>query len=114
MKEDRLKLKTNFDTLYLRFYSDLDSFEHNTERLDDDSENEGDIFKDNALQWCQTIGRLVGSGKLKQSLPHFGEDDNDELRDYLLVVDADNDPNSEKVFGRFKKTVANLQHRRQR
>jgi hypothetical protein len=115
VKEDRLKLKTKHDTLYLRFYSDLDSFEHNTERMDDESEKEGDIFKDNALQWCQTIGRLIGAGHLKQDLPHFGDDDNDELRDYLLVVDADNDPSSEKVFGRFKKKVAHLQHhRRQR
>jgi hypothetical protein len=116
VKEDRLKLKTKHDTLYLRFYSDLDSFEHNTERMDDESEKEGDIFKDNALQWCQTIGRLIGAGHLKQDLPHFGgDDDNDELRDYLLVVDADNDLNSEKVFGRFKKKVAHLQqHRRQR
>jgi hypothetical protein len=54
-----------------------------------ESEAEGPIFKNNAFQWVQTIGRYCGPEQLTQSLQHFGEDSADELRDYLLVHDSE-------------------------
>ena len=89
LKEDRLKIETKHDTLYLRFYSDLDNMEHNVDRVMSESETEGELFKNNAYQWCQTVARLCGVGQLQQRMPHFGDDSCDELRDYLIVVDMD-------------------------
>ena len=77
-----------------------------------ENETEGDLFKNNAFQWCQTIGRLVGTSKLKQDLPHFGDDDNEELRDYLIVVDVHKEQIANPVVDRFKKLV--VAHRLQR
>ena len=112
VKEDRLKVKTLHDTLYLRFYSDLENCECNKDRVMNESEIEGELFKDNAFQWCQTIGRLVGAYKLKQELPHFGDENDDELRDYLVVVEPSNEQNGRPVVKRFKKMVT--AHLRQR
>jgi hypothetical protein len=83
--EDRLKLVSPHGTLILRFYSDLHSSE---------AEKQGDgnvldcehITKDVCLQWAQTIARVCGRSQLKQSLPHFGQNSEEELRDYLEVV----------------------------
>lgn len=83
-KEERLKISTNSGTLYFRFYSDLAYFE---------AENEGDlpkesdaITRDIAFQWAETISRICGRSQLRQNLPHFGEQNEDELRDYLELV----------------------------
>jgi hypothetical protein len=114
VNEDRLRLRTAHDTLFLRFYGDLDNCEHNMERMNKENETKCSIFKNNALQWCQTIGRLVGSTKLKQELPHFGDDTDDELRDYLILVEPDFDLNA-NAMARLKKTVSNanfIGHRR--
>lgn len=83
MKQDRLRVQSEFGTLLLRFYSDLENSESNPER-----ESDGSLFKDNAFQWCQTIVRLCGISQLQQKLPHFGDDNDAELRDYLVVVDS--------------------------
>ncbi|KAI2490549.1 hypothetical protein MHU86_24027 [Fragilaria crotonensis] len=113
IKEDRLKVKTKHDTtLYLRFYSDLDNCESHQERMMNELETEGDLFKNNAFQWCQTIGRIVGASKLKQDLPHFGDDSCDELRDYLVVVDPNKEQSAIPAVDRFKKLVT--LHLRQR
>ena len=90
VKEDRLRIHSIHDTLVLRFYSDLDDSECHHERCVNEQENHGPIFKNNAFQWCQTIVRLCGINQLKQKLPHFGDDDANELRDYLIVVDSKN------------------------
>ena len=113
IKEDKLKVKTKHDTtLYLRFYSDLENCEAHIERMMNEQESEGPLFKNNAFQWCQTIGRIVGASKLKQDLPHFGDDSCDELRDYLVVVDPNKEQGAIPAVDRFKKMVA--LHRRQR
>ena len=86
IKQDRIKIQTiHGHTLYLRFYSDLEDAEMHPDRLAEEDEYEGPIFKNNAFQWAQTIGRFCGPDILKQSLPHFGDDTDDELRDYLVV-----------------------------
>jgi len=89
IKEDRLKLVSDQGTLLLRFYSDLEDFEHHLERLTEENEQEGHLTKDVAFQWVQTVGRICGKEQLKESLPHFGDDDSEELRDYLEVVHHD-------------------------
>eukprot|EP00533_Pseudo-nitzschia_delicatissima_P009185 CAMPEP_0116078696 /NCGR_PEP_ID=MMETSP0327-20121206/744_1 /TAXON_ID=44447 /ORGANISM="Pseudo-nitzschia delicatissima, Strain B596" /LENGTH=1586 /DNA_ID=CAMNT_0003569267 /DNA_START=176 /DNA_END=4936 /DNA_ORIENTATION=+ len=83
-KEERLKISTNSGTLYFRFYSDLAHFE---------DENEGDppkesdaITRDITFQWAETISRICGRSQLQQNLPHFGEQNEAELRDYLESV----------------------------
>ena len=108
LKEDRIKIQTKHDTLYLRFYSDLDNMENNVDRVMNESETEGSLFKNNAYQWCQTIVRLCGSAQLHQRMPHFGDDDFEELRDYLIIVDVDGlDVRKGRVFKRnlFRKSV---------
>ena len=86
--QDWLRIQSVFGTLLLRFYSDLEDSEKHPERCAIERESDGPIFKDNAFQWCQTIVRLCGINQLKQKLPHFGDDNDDELRDYLVVVDS--------------------------
>lgn len=88
VKQDRLRVHSEFGTLLLRFYSDLEDSESHPERCANELESDGPLFKDNAFQWCQTIARLCGVNQLKQKLEHFGDDNDDELRDYLVVVDS--------------------------
>lgn len=102
-KEDRLKIETiRGRTLYLRFYSDLDDDANHALGIEKIEES-GSILKNNAFQWVQTIGRFCGPAKLAQSLPHFGDDNDDELRDYLIVHRHyhDGDPKANRFgFGR--------------
>lgn len=86
IKQDRLKIHTiHGHALYLRFYSDLEDAENHAARLSAEDEVSGYLFKNNAFQWAQTIGRFCGPSQLKQSLPHFGDDTSEELRDFLIV-----------------------------
>ncbi|GKY98101.1 hypothetical protein MPSEU_000767900 [Mayamaea pseudoterrestris] len=71
--------------LYLRFYSDLRDAKDHPERWMKENEASGHLHKDNAFQWAQCLGRYCGRNQLKQDLPHFGDDSDDELRDYLIV-----------------------------
>jgi hypothetical protein len=81
IKQNSLAVQTSHGhTLYLRFYSDLEDAEHHPE-----SEVEGQLRKNNAFQWAQTIGRQCGQEQLKQLLPHFGDNSDNELRDYLVI-----------------------------
>ena len=89
LKEDRLKIQTKHDTLYLRYYSDLDNMEHNVDRVLNESETEGAMYKNNAFLWCLTLTRVCGCEQLIQQIPHFGRNNSDELRDYLVVADVD-------------------------
>jgi hypothetical protein len=86
IKQDQLTLRTLHSTLYLRFYGDLAYFESHTDFMMNENESEGPLFKNNALHWCQSIGRLLGTELLKQELPNLGLGTSDELRDYLVVV----------------------------
>jgi hypothetical protein len=84
--QDILRIQTtNGRTLHLRFYSDLVDSEANPERVLAENEAFGTIFKNNALQWAQTLVRFCGPEQLKQNLPHFGDDTCEELRDILHV-----------------------------
>lgn len=94
VNEDHLKIKTKHDTLFLRFYSDLETSEHGGNTL----------FKNTTLQWCQTIGRFCGAAQLRhQSLPHFGDDNDEEVRDYLTIVEPEHHSrgrlNRRHIFG---------------
>lgn len=84
MQEERLKLSTTSGTLFFRFYSDLAYFE--AEKSGDAPKNLQIITKDIAFQWAETVSRICGRDQLEQTLPHFGENNDDELRDYLEVV----------------------------
>ena len=90
VKRDRLRVQSELGTctLLLRYYSDLEDSEDHQKRNANELEIDGALFKDNAFQWCQTIARLCGANQLKQKLPNFGNDNEAELRDYLVVVDA--------------------------
>ena len=85
--QDRLRIVTmHGQTLYLRFYSDVEDAKHHPEHQA--NEVGGNLFKNNAFQWAQTLARLCGRDQLKQPLPHYGQDNDDELRDFLIVADA--------------------------
>lgn len=90
--QDTLAIHTvHGQTLYLRFYSDLEDAEQHPDQTLELIEYHGDddnvpIIRNNAFQWVQTIGRFCGPEQLQQSLPHFGSDNvEEELRDYLVV-----------------------------
>jgi len=86
IKQDRLKIHTvQGHALYLRFYSDLEDAQNHAARLSAEDEVGGYLFKNNAFQWAQTIGRFCGPSQLKQPLPHYGDDTSEELRDFLIV-----------------------------
>ncbi|KAL7555715.1 hypothetical protein ACA910_009880 [Epithemia clementina (nom. ined.)] len=86
IKQDTLAVHSaHGNTLYLRFYSDLEQAEALTNRSPDDVDQGDHFTKNNAFQWVQTLGRFCGPERLHQSLPHFGEDNEEELRDYLVV-----------------------------
>ncbi len=90
IKQDQLRIKTvDGRELVLRFYSDLEDAQHHPEHYGPDREEKGPIHKNNAFQWVQTIGRYCGPIQLKQKLPHFGDQTDEELRDYLFVVNDD-------------------------
>ncbi|KAL3920550.1 MAG: hypothetical protein SGILL_003206 [Bacillariaceae sp.] len=81
LKEERLKLTTASGTLVLRFYSDLECAE-----LEKIGNTTADLSKDIALQWAETIARIVGPEQLHQELPHFAQNNEEELRDLLEAV----------------------------
>eukprot|EP00977_Amphora_coffeiformis_P009508 scaffold2193_cov171-Amphora_coffeaeformis.AAC.14 len=86
IKQDRLVAHTEHGhTLYLRFFSDLEDAQNHPEHYSADNEADGDLYKNNAFQWVQSISRMCGPEQLKQPLPHFGDDTNEELRDFLIV-----------------------------
>jgi hypothetical protein len=83
--QDRLKIETRFGTLYLRFYADLVDHETHPERNVEAVGGDSPLYKDVAFQWAQTLVH-ISVHQLKQELPHFGNNDNSELRDYLRMV----------------------------
>lgn len=87
IKQDQMRIKSvDGRELVLRFFSDLEDAQHHPEHLSLDTEESGPIHKNNTFQWVQTIGRFCGPNQLKQKLPHFGDQTDQELRDYLHVV----------------------------
>lgn len=73
--EDRLKLHSKQGTLSLRFFVDL--YEVPVATRDEMQRKKG------ALLWCESISHLCGKSQLKQKLPHFGEDRDHELKDFI-------------------------------
>lgn len=92
--QDSLRIETISGVLYLRFCFDLEDTEAHPERVIAESDETNPIYKDTALQWAQTIIRQCKVGQLKQPLPHFGANDQSELRDFLQIV-----PREEKTRG---------------
>jgi hypothetical protein len=86
VNQDRLRLDTAHGTMYLRFHSDLVDSELHPERIIEEVGDESPLHKDIAFQWAQTIVWNCGIDQLHQHLPHFGDDNGDELRDYLQIV----------------------------
>lgn len=85
IQEERLKITTTSNTTYFfRFYSDLAYFE--ADKSGEQPSKPDGIMRDIAFQWAETISRICGRTQLQQNLPHFGEDNEEELRDYLEVV----------------------------
>lgn len=84
--EDRLKIHSTQGPLFLaRFFTDL-----RTEEVDSVAgENHVASFakKPGALLWCQSVSHLCGNSQLKQKLPHFGEERDQELIDFVEVVE---------------------------
>jgi len=107
-EEDRLKISTGSGTLFFRFYSDLAHSECQKIEL---SKNCHDIKRDIAFQWAETISRICGRDQLEQDLPHFGEQNETELRDYLEVIhfhekEAENE---RRTNGRGVQNVGNVE-----
>jgi hypothetical protein len=75
--EDRLRLHSDQGTLYLRFLVDLYEVVEPTLSQDEIEKKKG------ALLWCESISHLCGKSQLKQKLPHFGEDRDHELQDFI-------------------------------
>lgn len=78
--EDRLILHSSQGTLSLRFFVDL------YDVVEPASSGETIEKKQGALLWCESISHLCGKSQLKQKLPHFGENRNDELNDFIEVI----------------------------
>ena len=74
--EDRLKLHSNQGTLSLRFFVDL--YEVPSTSREEIQRKKG------AILWCESISHLCGKRQLKQRLPHFGENRDDELKDFII------------------------------
>jgi hypothetical protein len=86
LKEDHLLIHSPYGTLCFRFFSDLGDAEAHRDRCLSEREDSGSLFKNTALLWCQTVVRLCKRAQLKQKLDHYGDGDDEELRDYLQVV----------------------------
>jgi hypothetical protein len=87
--EDHLVIGTiHGHSLILRFYADLDdAILHPEHHHMGNERDNGIVFKNNALQWVQAIGRYCGPEQLRQQLSHFGDDSSNELSDYFTIVD---------------------------
>jgi hypothetical protein len=83
MKEERLRLTSVSGTLVLRFYSDLECAE--LDKIENTS-CQHSLSKDIALQWAETVSRICGPEQLQQELPHFAQDNEEELLDLLEAV----------------------------
>lgn len=87
VNEYKLTIEKKGGTFVLRFYSDLEELERKFNLAGNGEATATPVslkFKEiNAFQWAATIARFCGPQQLKQKLPHFGENNEDELRDYL-------------------------------
>jgi len=91
--EDRLKIhfKSPEMTLFLRFMADLKDMEDRS-KISDVADEGSDLMNHVGTEttlWCRTIARLRGANNLKQHLPHFGNDCNDEMEDFIEMCERD-------------------------
>ena len=87
VNEDRLKIHFKHNTLFLRFFADLNGMEQEMSK-GTNQQIVGDNVGAEAKVWCCTIARLRGASNLRrQSLPHFGADVADEIEDFIEPVD---------------------------
>ncbi|CAJ1963582.1 unnamed protein product [Cylindrotheca closterium] len=107
IKEDRLKLVSSHGCLVLRFFSDLEDVEMHSKSVAPEDEAQGPLRKNIAFQWAQTVAHVCGKEKLHQSLPHFGENNSDELRDLLEFANNHEKEHSIVLKNLKEKTVAN-------
>jgi len=83
--EDRLKIHSTTGLfLFVRFFTDL---RQEVFTIVTKNQAVGFAKKAGALIWCQSISHLCGSIQLKQKLPHFGEERDQELIDFVEVVE---------------------------
>ena len=84
--EDRLRLHSSkAGTLHLRFLIDLYQVVEPNMSTDDMEKKQG------ALLWCESISHHCTRTQLKQKLPHFGQHRDEELPDFIEIVDRNND-----------------------
>jgi len=93
VNEDRLKIhfKCTQMTLFLRFMADLKYMEDRSKVslvAADDSDLMNHVGMETKV-WCRTIARLRGANNLKQNLPHFGNDSNNEMEDFIELCERD-------------------------
>ena len=98
--EDRLKIHFKYNTLYLRFMTDLNEMETKKEALLDDPDLMHHVGTQTKI-WCRTIARLRGATNLKQELPHFGNDDG-EMEDFIEMCERDHEGNQMRIRRRPK------------
>ncbi|EJK49301.1 hypothetical protein THAOC_31844, partial [Thalassiosira oceanica] len=84
--EDRLKIRFQNYTLFLRFFADLGQKESEAKH---EAPTTGILNDIGTLskRWCKTIARLRGKANLNQDLPNFGAGDEEELADYIEHCD---------------------------
>jgi len=108
IKEDRLKLVSSHGCLVLRFFSDLEHVEMYAKSASPENEAHGTLRKNIAFQWAQTVAHICGKEKLHQALPHFGENNSDELRDLLEFANNHEKEHSAVVKNLKENAVATL------
>ena len=109
--EDRLKIHYKYNTLYLRFLADLKEMEDKRKDLLDDPDLMHHIGSQSKV-WCRTIARLRGAMNLKQNLPHFGNDGDDEMVDFIETKTSFEDENvlhgTDKIRKKFHRRFSSL------
>lgn len=87
VNEDRLKIHFKHNTLFLRFFADLNGMEQEMSK-GSNQQIVVDCVGAEAKVWCRTIARLRGASNLpRQNLPHFGANVADEIEDFIEPVD---------------------------
>lgn len=76
-------------TILLRFLCDLDLAENTGVEYRKKRVDKEDLKNTMPLLWCHTLARVIGPDHLDQKMPHFGNDDDDELNDYMEEYSRD-------------------------
>lgn len=91
MRTGHLKIQDEYDhIILLRFLCDLDMKEKTQSQNFSKKVIKDDLKTMMSLLWCHTLVRQLGTDQLNQKLPHFGNDNDDELNDYVEEIGRDN------------------------